>query len=221
VEFIHAAKVNVQTVQRGALGRERLKLGARGHHVHVVRPDIHREPVAKPRAAACHGLRVPEHNAGLVTGGRQRIDLSTTFTIGCQHVQAHRRRQSGLGIASWHLDVGAAKAPRAIGLDPAEHRREDEHLPRLQRDGLSGKRALDVRQSLNECAQVVRRVVGLAALAGELGIEAVGAGLALVLFQITELPLAGSLHPLARQDLSGHDFLCVHLGNVRITALSH
>ena len=78
-----------------------------------------------------------------------------------------------------------------------------------------------MRKSLDEGTHVVCWVVALASFAGQLWIELIGTVFTLELLQVTELSLASSFHPLAGQYFSGHDLLCVHLGNVRITVLSH
>ena len=53
------------------------------------------------------------------------------FTVGSQHVQSHRRRQSRLGVTPRHLNVRAPEPACAIRFDPSEDCRQDEGLPRL------------------------------------------------------------------------------------------
>jgi hypothetical protein len=98
VQLVDAAEVDVQAIEGGTFGGERLELRAAGQHVNVVRPDAHPEAAPEAGRLAGHRLRIAKHDARLVAGRGQRIHLGAAFAVGgdcrCRAALRYRRGES-------------------------------------------------------------------------------------------------------------------------------
>ena len=221
VQFINAAKVNVQTIECRAFGGEGFELGARLQDMDVVGPHRDAEAAAKPGRLPGHRLRVAKHYPRLITSRSQRIDLRASFAIGSQHVQRQRRRNCRFGIPARDFYERPSEPPLAVRLDPPEHGGEDKHLPGLQVDRLSGQRPLHMRQALDERAQVVGGRERLARLVGELWVEPVSTARPLEALQVIQLALTGLARPFAGRNSARHHVPGVLARNSGIVAWCH
>src|SRR5262249_48250067 len=145
-------------------------------------------------------LRCLEDDFGLVARRGRGVHLGAAFAIRCKGVEPDARAERRFSIAARHLDVSLAKAPKAGLLDdPPEDRAEDELLPWFERNTAARQRPLDVRQELNEGAD----------LRGTIGIEPIGIVLVLGFDQVIEMSLAGEPNKLAGKHVATDDSLRV------------
>ncbi|MNS33735.1 hypothetical protein D3C72_658520 [compost metagenome] len=208
VQLVDDAAVDVQAVQRAALGGQRQELAGLLLDEQLVLQHLDAKRLAHLRLAQRHAPRVIEHDARLVARGCRAVHLGPRLVVGAEQVQGDARRLRRLAVLARDLFVGApVPAQACVAMQPAEHRGQDEHLPRLQLDAVfrSGPAPFGVRQQLDERADARRRRLVEAIREDEI----VGRGA----LQVALLALARELDPLACDDHAGEHVRDVLVGD--------
>jgi len=82
----------------------------------------------------------------------EAVTLRSSFPVRGQHVEPDPGSQSGFSVLPGDLDVNGPEPSIALIIDPAEDRRQDETLPRLELKIAALPAPLDMWQALNEIA---------------------------------------------------------------------
>ena len=207
VQLVHHRAVDVQPVQRRAFRRQRPQDRGDVRHRQVVLEHPHPQRTAHRRGPLGHPLRVVERDARLVLRGRGRVHLGTRLIVGREQVQQQAARHGRLPVLARHLDVGPAVPAQACPrVHPAEDRRQDEALPRLEPDQLARPRPLplQVRQARDELARP----------RGGVGVELPREAVARLAREVLLLALARPDHPLARRDRARQHAAAVAVGGL-------
>lgn len=113
--------------------------------------NLNAKTLTNIRTTLAHPLLRRRRLRGLLARSRKTVAAGTAFAVHRHHVQTDRGRKRRFRVTARHLNIGAFEPSLFSVLpDPAEHCGQNEALPRLQFDVLSGKRSLYVSQMLNE-----------------------------------------------------------------------
>ena len=211
VKLVDAGEVRVQAVKGRALGRLRLKGRVRPRHVKRIGQNLEAEALAQVFVRNAHLLGIAEDDLRLIARRREGIDLRARLSISQETVERHPARQARFPVPAWHFDVDATKPASAVrAAAPPEYGRQYPHLPRLELDPLPGKRALRVRQELDELAHPI-------AFGRREGVEA----RPLVALTIRLISTKRLVNELARGNLPGEHILRVLRSNQAVVLRGH
>ena len=132
--------MDTRTVERSGLRGDRPEKGVCWQNREAAYVDLN--PTRQRGRCLHHALRVAKENVGLIPRHRRRVDFRALLTVGEEAVQANAGRKRRLAIPFGALDISLAKAPAAVGAEPAEQRADDELLPGLELERLPRVRAL-------------------------------------------------------------------------------
>ena len=152
MEFIDDGQMRIQTVQRRALRRLCLKRAPGARHVESIRKHLKAEALPKRQIHLGHALRVPEDDLRLIARRRKGIHLGAGLVIRHKAIERYAARQTTFPVSARDLKVDAPKPPAVLSAPPTECRRQDEHLPGLKIDALTGEFPFRMGQEFNKAA---------------------------------------------------------------------
>ena len=151
MELVNDRQMRIQAVERRAFCGLRLKRAPRARHIKRISEDLKAESFPQRQIRLGHALRVPEDDLRLIARRRKGIDLRAGFVIRYKAVERYAARQTAFAVPARDLNVDAPKPPAAVlSAPPTECRRQDEHLPRLELDALSGEFPFRMGQEFNK-----------------------------------------------------------------------
>ena len=209
MELVDDRQMCVQAVQRAPFRALRLEGAVGARHIKRIGEDLEPELALQSLAHSRHFLGISPDDLRLVAGRGERVHLGARLSVGKQAIKPDAGEQRALAVAARHLDIGTPEPAVAVVRLPAEHRRQDEHLPRLEPDPLPPQLALRVRQQLDEAANPAS--LGFVKPEG-----AVSRGVAL---QVLDLPAAREAHPFAGSDPARQNIGAVLLRDAGITTV--
>src|SRR2546422_254648 len=104
--------------------------------------DIHEAPLREVGRGLHQAFGMEEKDPGLLARPRGGVDLGPRLTVHRQAQEADAGGQGRLAVALPGLHVGGAKAARAVRTLPAPETADDEHLPRLEHEGLTDRKSV-------------------------------------------------------------------------------